>query len=224
MPPKTSKPKIISPKFEDVAKEFEKTHALIQFDGLYIIEREGYIEIVSSEKLTKMYKNIMSKRDGFAGYKFISQWTSCNNNIRKYNSISCYPPPLKVPQNVYNSWTPFFAELFTNNYIKNEDALHRFREHIYILCGRQLNLVDYVEKWIAQFIQFPAEKTVAIVMVSQEGAGKGYFCNVLKRIVGDRKYLELTDMKKVAGTFNSISKDAFLINLNEATASQAKYL
>ncbi len=38
------------------------------------------------------------------------------------------------------------------------------------------------------------------------------------------KYLEVTDMKKVAGNLNGLSKNALIINLNEATSTQAKTL
>ena len=209
--------------FEEVAREFEKTHAFIEMDGVYIAELDGDIQIMSYDKLMKMYKHITSKRKGFQGVKFISQWANSNDNIRKFRSMSSYPPPLLCPANVYNTWTPFYAQNLPKME-KNNIELHLFREQLFVLCNKQLDVFDYMEKWIAQFLQYPAEKTTCPVFVSQEGCGKGYFCNMLKRIVGDNKYLEVSDMKKVAGTFNGLSKNAFIINLNEATATQAKSL
>ena len=209
--------------FEEVALEFEKTHAFIERDGVYIYERDGDIDILSYDKLMKMYKYKTSKRKGFQGVKFISQWANSNDNIRKFHSMSSYPPPLICPANVYNTWTPFFAQGLIKMERKNIE-LHLFREQLFVLCNDQFDVFEYMEKWIAQFLQYPAEKTTCPVFVSQEGCGKGYFCKMLNRIVGDNKYLEVSDMKKVAGTFNGLSKNAFIINLNEATATQAKSL
>lgn len=52
-----------------------------------------------------------------------------------------------------------------------------------------------MEKWISQFLQYIAEKTTCPVLHSQKGCGKGYFCSMLKYIVGESKYLEVSDMK-----------------------------
>ena len=108
-------------------------------------------------------------------------------------------------------WRPYYAQTVKGNYTPNENGLHRFRNHLYILCGNSQNVFDYVEKWISQMLQYPAQKTIAIVMVSKEGAGKGYFAKVIEKLIGEKKYLELTDFEKIAGNFNSLLKDKMFV-------------
>ena len=149
----------------------------------------------------------MSKRKGFSGVNFIQQWARSNGKIRCYQKAGLYPPPLSTPANYYNLWRPFYAQTLKGDYTPNEQMLQNFRHHLFVLCGNSQIVFDYVEKWISQMLQFPALKTIAIVMVSKEGAGKGYFCKVIEQLIGQKKYLELTDFEKVAGNFNSLLKD-----------------
>ena len=139
---------ITYPSFDDVAKEFEKTHAFIERDGVYIAELDDDIQILGYEKLMKMYKHITSKRKGFQGVKFISQWANSNDKIRKFYSMSSYPPPLICPPNVYNTWLPFFAyklpKLSKNE--KKVNKLHLFRHQLFYLCNEQMDLFEYMEK------------------------------------------------------------------------------
>ena len=52
---------------------------------------------------------------------------------------------------------------------KKNVELHLFREQLFILCNKQLDVFEYMEKWIAQLLQYPAEKTTCPVFVFQEG-------------------------------------------------------
>lgn len=208
---------------KDMFKSFEKNHAFIQQDGMYICETTETTITYTYSQLESRYPHLICMKKG-KPYLLVFLWGKINPNIRMYQRMDWFPPPLIAPSNIYNAWKPFYAQTLSGPYERDKVAFQRIRNYIAILCDKDAVVFNYVEKWIAQMLQFQATKTIAIVLVSQEGAGKGFFCNLIKRIIGDKKYLETTDMNKVAGKFNGLSKEAFFINLNEATSTQTKQL
>jgi hypothetical protein len=95
--------------------------------------------------------------------------------------------------------------------------------HIKILCDNDVVVYNYLINWIAQMIQFPEVKTVAVTMISSEGAGKGTLMKLFGKMLGKKKILETsTPSRDVFGSFNSMMSDYFLINLNELSKSETK--
>ena len=60
-------------------------------------------------------------------------------------------------------------------------------------------------------------------IVSAEGAGKGTLMDILTGMMGQNKvYQTTTPSREVFGNFNGPMSDAFLVNLNEVSASEMK--
>ena len=205
--------------FESESIEFEKTHCKIINKSIYIkqVDIDSDVIIFSKTKLREAYEHLVCGEDKNGKPKlFIDQWTTGNKNIRKYDDLNCFPFPLICPNNIYNSWTPFYCERFTDDYISNIEGLNFFLNHIKILCGNEENVSDYFIKWIGQMIQYPSVKTICPTLISKEGAGKGSLIKLMIAMLGEKKVFETTNSSRdVWGEFNNKMTNSFLVNLNE---------
>jgi hypothetical protein len=205
--------------FESESIEFEKTHCKIINKSIYIkqTDLDSDVIIFSKTKLREAYEHLVCGEDKNGKAKlFIDQWTTGNKNIRKYDDLNCFPYPLKCPDNIYNTWTPFFCERFTENYTSNKEGLNFFLNHIKILCGNEENVSDYFIKWIGQMIQYPSVKSICPTLISKEGAGKGSLIKLMVSMLGEKKVFETTNSSRdVWGEFNNKMTNSFLVNLNE---------
>ena len=122
--------------YEKVKEEFEKTHSLIVNKSLYIKETEDDIIFMKESQLNVSYKYIKFREPAFnkagemIGMKdecFITRWVY-DENIKKYETIAVYPPPLKCPTNVFNLWKPFAISKYTDEYVKDEEGLEMSEE------------------------------------------------------------------------------------------------
>jgi len=68
--------------------------------------------------------------------------------------------------------------------------------------------------------QYTEIKTMELIFVSVEGAGKGLILHFLKTIMGNKKVFETTNPQRdVFGNFNPLMKDSVLVVFNEANKS-----
>ena len=203
--------------FEYQSKEFEKTHCKIINKSIYIKQTDTDIIVFSKGKLREAYEHLTcgEKKNGEMKL-FIDQWTTGNMNIRKFDDINSYPHPLVCPDHIFNLWTPFKCEQYTDSYKPNKEGLEIILNHIKILCGNEEVVSSYFIKWIGQMIQFPATKTICPTLISKEGAGKGTLIKLLSKMLGKNKVFETTDPNRdVWGNFNSQMINSFFVNLNE---------
>ena len=206
--------------FEFMSKNFELEHCKIINKSVYIKSgsENGELKFFTKHTLKDAYEHMSCNAEKFNAKPdiFIDRWTTKNDNIRKYDDFECIPSPLICPSNIFNTWTPFIMEKYTSPYIKNEIALQIILKHIKILCGNDNNVYEYLIKWVAQMIQFPATKTICPTLISKQGGGKGTFNKLIEKMVGKHKFLETTTPSRdVWGNFNGVMMNAFFINLNE---------
>ena len=197
-------------------EEFEKNHIKIINKGVYLIEFPDKIMIKTKKQLFDCYEHLEDLVIDSTPIHFIPFWTNNNPNIRSKDDMDVYPNEDECPDNIYNLWKPFEGELLGCKYEENAEALELFKQHILILCDNDKNVAEYFEKWIAQMIQYPAVKSNCPILISKEGAGKGTLLKLIKRMIGETKYLETTNPSRdVWGPFNSFMSDSYLVNLNE---------
>tara|TARA_R110000796_G_scaffold4086_3_gene15578 strand:+ start:116 stop:2314 length:2199 start_codon:yes stop_codon:yes gene_type:complete len=210
--------------FNNMLIKFEKIHAKIINRSNFIKFDENTNEFLffNKKSLIESYEHIKTKRvitdkDGMQNIKescFIKEWLNYEN-IRYFDDLDIYPPPLVCPKNIFNLWTGFSMDKI-DNFINNQEAINLFLDHIKILCGNDDKTYQYIIKWIGQMIQFPAIKTTCPIFISNEGAGKGSLMLLFAKMLGDTKVFETTSPSKhVWGNFNGSMKDTFLVNLNE---------
>jgi len=217
--------------YEATKMDFEKTHFKIKSLGLYtMINKDGVYSFVEPGKFKEIYRHLKYdemriKKDGkveLETLSFLKRWVD-DEDIKTYEDVGVYPPPEKCPANELNLWMDFAVMKHTGDYVKNEKGLAAFKKHILILSGNDANVADYLIKWLAQMFQYPATKSRQIVLISNEGAGKGRFLNFLYSLMGIKKVLETTRPSQfVWGQFNGQMENAFLVNLNEMSLKEAE--
>jgi len=187
-------------------KPFSKTDIITSYEHITFMDYSGMIPVPKA---------------------CIREWIS-DDTIRSYEDMKLYPPPLKCPENIFNLWTPFYAETLMEKYCWNVDdkteekqaELLKKRDsiiqHMKILCNHNETDFIYFSKWIGQMLKYPAFKTTCITLISEEGAGKGTFIHLLHRMMGESKVLETAEpQERVWGKFNGCMMDAFFVNCNE---------
>jgi len=90
-----------------------------------------------------------------------------------------------------------------------------------IWCKGDQKLYDYTVGWLASVVMRPFVKTgTAIVLLSQQGAGKSIILNKIGEIQG--KHFKTCSIHDVLGSFNShVLKDGLLLFLDETVARSA---
>ena len=213
------------PDYDTVKEEFEKKYCLIKTMSCYMEECEDNFNFYkpdafsTSHKILKYYEN----EDGKLVEKiFIKRWV-LDKNIRQYQKCDMFPPPLdkECPSNIFNMWKPFYIQTLKGDYIKNQKALDGFINHMDILCNHQKEATDYLIKWTGQMFKYPAEKTIFPTMIAEEGAGRGTFIELLRKLMGEEKVFETAmPSRDVWGSFNSLMTSAFFVNLNEMSLKE----
>lgn len=208
--------------FEKVSAEFEKNHCKIINKGIFIKTTETGFIPMSKQHIRTSYEHITFDEYEESGDKrkivkrnFIQSWLVNNASQLRYDDVKIYPTGTICPNNIFNLWTDFEMEKI-EEYVYKKDELQKIRNHIKILCGNNEGVFDFIEKWIAQMIQFPAVKSICPILISKEGAGKGTLLTLLKKMLGYSKVFETTNPSRdVWGDFNGLMAHAFLVNLNE---------
>ncbi len=206
--------------FEYVSTEFELTHAKIINKALYVKTADQVNLFLSKKTLHDAHEHMIVEEDG-KEISFIDKWTTRNSKIRRYDDVGIYPTPLAVPDKMFNLWTPFKAETFTAPFEHDLEGLEFVLNHIRILCNHEVEVFEYLTKWLGQMIQYPAVKTICPTLISKQGAGKGSLIHLLKELLGESKVMETTDPSRdVWGQFNGPMANSFFVVLNELSKSQ----
>jgi len=205
--------------FDKINTEFEKIHSKIVNKSIFLKQNGTDIIFLSKQQLKTSYEHILFIKNN-KEYNFINKWMVNNPSQRCYNDMGTYPPPLKVPKNIFNLWVPFAMEQVTE-YEPQPENLKSILNHIKILCNNEQNIFDYIIKWIGQMIQFPAVKTICPTFISAQGAGKGTLLKLFSKMLGHKKVYETTDPSRdVWGAFNGAMTDSFIVNLNELSKKE----
>jgi hypothetical protein len=208
---------IIEQAFRKEVHEFEKTHAKIINREMFIRE-DKIITCMSRKHFMTAYEHLVFEYEvdkvKIQG-NFIAKWMKNNPTMRCYDDIGIYPNGTICPLNIFNMWRYFDMEL-VEEYENKPDELAVILKHIKILCGNEEVVSDYIIKWIAQMIQYPAIKTICPTFISKEGAGKTTLIVLMEKMLGSSKVYETTNpMRDIWGDFNGRMANTFLVNLNE---------
>jgi hypothetical protein len=214
--------------FESVAEEFEKTHCKIINKSIFFKETaddnipmtKGKI-ITSYEHLTYQKVNMVQGEYALNDKVFIEDWLKGNPNQRVYQNCAVYPNPKLCPKDEYNLWKPFAMNLI-EDYEPKPKKLKYILQHIRILCDHDESVFEYICAWIGQMLKHPEVKSgICPTFISLEGAGKGTFLNLLRKMMGSKKISETSEPSRdVWGNFNSQMQNSFLVNLNELSKSE----
>ena len=209
--------------YDNFKLKFEETHSKITNSSTFIrlYDDSNFIIMKKTNILDSFQhlkcKILKEKKTGdfeVVKVSFIQLWLN-DENIKTYDDVDIYPPPLQCPDNVLNLWTGFAFEKI-ENYTENIEALDMILNHIKILCNNEKHVCDYIINWIGQMVQYPAIKTICPIFISEEGAGKGRFLELLNRMFGKDKVFETTrPSEHICGKFNPVMRTAFFCGVNE---------
>lgn len=213
--------------FENIVRDFEKSHLKIINKSLYVKHSNNNIIFLTQAQLKMSYSHLSydtpvyndkGKLVGYNNQSFISKWSGFTHDIRRKDDIDIYPNMKDCPDNIFNLWVPFAMELLTTSYNHKAVELSFILNHIKILCNHDAVVYDYFIKWIAQMIQYPHIKTIMPTFISGEGSGKGTLFKLFEKMLGNEKVFETTNPSRdVWGDFNGMMCTCFLVNLNELT-------
>ena len=153
---------------------------------------------------------------------FIKQWFK-DEKKRRYDYVDSFPKDNLCPKNVFNTWVKFPVQLMDTqpDSEKNIKALEWFLNHLRVLVDYNEIHYKFVEQWLAQMFQYPENKTMELIFISEEGAGKGTFLNFLRTIMGggSRCWESTAPEDEIFGKYNDNMADAFLVCFNESDKS-----
>jgi hypothetical protein len=117
----------------------------------------------------------------------LGEWWLAHPMRRQHRGVTFLPAgPAIIPGNILNLWTGWGCDPQPGDW-------SLIKDHIFVvLAGRNKEIAEYIENWIAWSIQHPDRQAeVALVLIGAKGAGKGTLVRCLQRIFG-RHALQVT--------------------------------
>ena len=121
----------------------------------------------------------------------------------------------------YNGWRGWgvkrrLEDLATPEQVEGADM---FFAHVKnVICEGDDSQYKWVMSYISDMYQNPAKRPDTVLVIKGEmGSGKGTFVDVLGKIIGERHYSQVQDIKDMTGQYNGVLYEKLLINLDEAT-------
>ena len=132
-----------------------------------------------------------------------------NHKMRRQFDTMKFMPQGDEP-GVYNLWRGFNVEP-----IPGDCSLY-LAHVLENVCGGNQVYYDYIIRWMARAIQFPATQgQVAIVLRGGKGTGKSLFATMFGRLYG-RHHLHVANPSHLVGNFNAHLRDVILLFADEA--------
>ena len=132
-------------------------------------------------------------------------WLSWPGKQFKPGGVGFYPDPAKCPAEVFNLYQGLAVTPQAG------DATP-YLEHLeQVICAGDSTAFVYLLGWLAHLIQKPDEKpSVAVVLKSIEGTGKGTMFRPLKAILGAHA-VQVNGYRQIAGRFNATVANKLLV-------------
>ena len=137
-----------------------------------------------------------------------------NPNTFVYDSVAFSPLP--TPAATLNYWIGYTAIPRPGNWSLIREFL------LLVICNGDHRVFQYLLRYLAHMLQKPEEKPgIMIVMLGIQGAGKGTFFILLRRIWA-KTTLQVSDVDQVIGRFNAALEQHYAILMDEALFSGDK--
>ena len=205
--------------YNDIKKEFELVNCKVGHQFVCNIHND--FELYNNHDFKILHDEMTYIDEEGKSASFISTWFK-DKFKRKYDKFDCCPKDNLCPSYVYNMWEKFPVELMPSVINdKTKKGLDWFLEHINVMVDYNEIHANFVKMWIAQMFQYPENKSIHLIFIGLEGAGKGTFIRFFETLMGGaHRCWECTDPQEdIFGKFNDMMKKAFLVILNEADKS-----
>jgi len=204
--------KIVTPdeliKLQAMNNEF--THVSVGGKQRVVILKPSIVngETYSFESLSE-FQGYFMHEDKIAGKNAGFAWLSWKGKKFKPSGIGFYPSD-KCPNNVFNLYQGIKVKPDAS--IPCEIYLNHLKN---VICDGDEKAYEYLVAWLAHLIQKPDEKpSVAIVMKSVEGTGKGTMVKPLLQMLGAHG-VQINGAGQVGGRFNATMENKLLVFADE---------
>lgn len=162
------------------------------------------------------FRNYFLHRERIEGHSLGAAWLKWPSKHYKPDGVGFYPVPQKCPNTVFNLFMGFGVTA------KDGDVSPYLYHLERVICAGDQVSYAYLLGWLAHLVQKPDEKpSVAIVMKSVEGTGKGTMVEPLARILGPH-FTHINGHGQIAGRFNSAIANKLLIFADEVDLTDYK--
>lgn len=191
----------------------------------YISDIDAFVvKSVSNIVEYKKLKNIMPKnyRLTKAGYIPINWDDIIASNINlTYNSMD-YILEHKEQSYIFNRWQGYNAKIIDNPDQTIIDAVLDIIRNVFA-DGDEL-LYKYILHWFANLVQSPERNNIALVMISDQGVGKGNFLELIQLIMGVHCCdTSITGISSITQKHNTIIDGKRLIVINEMSSTREEF-
>jgi hypothetical protein len=221
-----SEPAIVDDdKFNELILELNQNYGVVCLNGTTLVIRNSFhpssktrqVQFLTFKDFRELFHNknycLTSKSSsGKLSMEMVNLGTKwLKHPLRKDYEDVVFSPGLEVPDSVFNLWQGFAITPIKGN----SDLFWQHLEQI--ICANDHESYLFARRWMAHAVQKTAElPRTALVMMGQQGIGKGVFISALQRIFGGH-YMECTDIEDFVGKFNGHLKDKVCLHANEAT-------
>jgi hypothetical protein len=204
--------------YQEFKEVFEQTYCkIMEPTGIVCKNSNGSYEFLSPALFVEKFSHRGEKY-----CEFVRKWWK-DTTMRVYTRADAYSPTETCPKDVFNTWVPYPYEnvvpVMTPELLKD---VRFVLDHLFIICGREKAVYEYMLDWIAQFIQYPQVKTTMPCIAGVEGGGKNTFIELISNMIGKRQVLVTTSAELVLGKFNDQLAKHRLIVLNELSATELR--
>lgn len=202
----------------------DNLHRVCLLTGLETLLTKDDDERVGVYKLKEFPETLIKTEDYDPMDKLTLNKILFNNRnfICRYDKADVYPNDHNCPSNQFNLWKPLYCDTI-KEYTEMPEAREFLLRHILIICNHVETSYNYVINWIANMLQRPWEKVPMMLFLSEQGAGKGAFIDLLERLIGSKKFLTSCEPERdVWGSFNGPMVGKLLVHLEELSKIQCK--
>jgi putative DNA primase/helicase len=162
------------------------------------------------------FGNYLSHVSNISGRNAARAWFNWPGKNKKTDGIGFYPDVNRAPPTHFNIYIPSSVK-------PKEGDCSTYLNHILeVICANDAKVFNYVMQFFAHIIQRPQEKpSVAIVLKSVEGTGKGTMMKPLLQIVGSHG-IQINGDRHITGQFNGAVANKLLVFADEVNLTSSK--
>ncbi|MBF0383892.1 MAG: hypothetical protein HQL69_22985 [Magnetococcales bacterium] len=199
---------------------FNKRFGVVMISGKYLIIEMDYfdpgtgfkrIQFYQPSGLEKLFANQLvdaSSHEEKQMVNPIKYWQEHPDRLT-FNGL-VFMPRGSVPDGYYNTWRGYAV-------LPQKGSIQRFLRHVYnVIADGDEEVYHYIIAFLADAVQLSEKKPgVVLVLLGEQGTGKGIFALYLGRIFG-RHFMQVTKGSRFTGNFNSHLMEIALLFLDEA--------
>ena len=185
--------------------------------GSYCKKINGYenkVDTVNELKMSDftMFYNADNKKTNIK----LSQFLDTKAGLVDYECKIFNPNPKN-----FNLWSGFQAKQIDG--YENDEGLALLKQMILdTWADGDINNYNYIISWFKGLIKNDINR-VALVLISEQGTGKGWLCNFLRYIINSSNIAECCGVERIAQKHNTYVQNKRLVIINEMASTKEEF-